>query len=1252
MTGKTSALALSIILSCLMVAPAEQTPTSYGSASRVDTPILRVPFVKRPPEIDGTMAAGEWEDSSALTGFWYDFAQAKFLFLAPIQTQVEVYAGYDKENIYIAYSSPVYPESSWLKARGRFPDVINHPLYGLIWDDHIELELRPHHDLARGFRMGLFKWFANPFASLADQYWSVNLGEGKTWKGKAIVRSGLTATRWNLEFAIPLEQMVEGNYSGKEQDGTPVVKLPPAPGTAYRCWFTRGIGGNGHFFNVFDKHVWNTTKTKLILDPDVPSFQVKSLGPIMDDIINIKLAVKNHSNKSKTVRIGFFVENQIGTVYSSYEAPELKKGLLELVPGELKELTIKKPFPGISTDGNVLWFDVRSAGRPAKSLFRTRLIDFHSMDGGETKRGEHTVTFRSRRVDVIKEMRPPRRDFDFRYYVSSYTKKIGGVVDIGIYGGGDSAKKAVEARFSVMKDNPDEDEIAERTMKIEGDFACFLMDVPKLTNGESYKVSLLLFDRNKRIVGERNPEPFKFKEFPWMNNKVGLEDAVWDPFVAIQKTDKGHETLKHRFEVGETGLPAQIFIKPNQRELPLEKRADGAELSDAELNSIGRGPQLRSPFRLEAVVGGKRVSAEPAQAAKLTREWKSEFEYSSSVKIGPIDAQLVTQYDCDGALHCSLTYGVDKAVKVSSFELSADIAGQVDLVASAIQGGSMAGSDVWECSLPETTGVVWDNAKIGPPELYYSSLVPYMFFGSGDRGFSWFTDSDMGWKLDKKGTSMTLERNAQGLVTWKVRFINKESEVSRKHNIQFTILTHPAKSKPEYYRRTSWLYRGGAWAAEFPGGDLSKSDKELRGNGRAMANRLSGKKHTDAELAKWTPPGPPNSTFWRIYQLRNICNVPTGRVDPSLSREDQAKLRKKLKWDELNLGHWGLNQYFQDKFPVFFGRQIEIGRRMGWWWDETWPTYRSVNLAEGDAYLRGAATVGEKELPWQDKFMTGHMRMMFKRLARQFKAHNMPIRNYLWANNSATAFESFAWDTQLVEECGAGTRTYELDNITVYPNSLWRYESHSFTGLVCRIVPDFMSVREGDEKRHERQYLGRALLHDIGVCSDGPHGYFANAEQAVRLLNRMHDFGLMEDQGVEFIPYWRSGELVRYGGEDLKDVYVSIFRRPMEGGGTKALFVILNESDKPLNLPLHVLNSDRIFGGANTLKAGDIRGAAEVPPILKKWWTALKDRNAATAALKNFETGEAVLKTSEGDSYGPVYVPYHDYRVLYGESKK
>ena len=55
---------------------AVESPTSYGPVAKVDMPILRIPFVKSPPKIDGSMAAGEWEDSSALSGFWYDYAQA------------------------------------------------------------------------------------------------------------------------------------------------------------------------------------------------------------------------------------------------------------------------------------------------------------------------------------------------------------------------------------------------------------------------------------------------------------------------------------------------------------------------------------------------------------------------------------------------------------------------------------------------------------------------------------------------------------------------------------------------------------------------------------------------------------------------------------------------------------------------------------------------------------------------------------------------------------------------------------------------------------------------------------------------------------------------------------------------------------------------------------------------------------------------------------------------------------------------
>ncbi|MDP7132975.1 MAG: hypothetical protein QF437_20940, partial [Planctomycetota bacterium] len=67
---------------------AREAPASYGGAARVDTPVIRIPMMKKAPDIDGVLAPAEWEDASALTGFWYDFANADFRYLAPAQTQL------------------------------------------------------------------------------------------------------------------------------------------------------------------------------------------------------------------------------------------------------------------------------------------------------------------------------------------------------------------------------------------------------------------------------------------------------------------------------------------------------------------------------------------------------------------------------------------------------------------------------------------------------------------------------------------------------------------------------------------------------------------------------------------------------------------------------------------------------------------------------------------------------------------------------------------------------------------------------------------------------------------------------------------------------------------------------------------------------------------------------------------------------------------------------------------------------------
>ena len=1252
---RTATAALCVLMAGLSV-QARDNPTSYGEVARVDTPILRVPFMAEAPSIDGVMEEGEWADSSSLSGFWYDFAQAHFLFLAPMQTQLQVYAGYDKENLYLCYSSPVYPENSWLRSRGRFPDITHHPRYGLIGDDHIELELRPHHDNAEGFRLGLFKWFGNAFDTVADLYWSQTEPAPNEWQSEALFQSVVTPTRWTLEIMIPFEKMVAGHYTGNTREGQPIVNLPPPDGTAYRAWFVRGIHGNGDFFNVFDKHSWNTTKTKLVFDSSAPVIQVNELGPIMEDIINVQITLKNHNTRSETVRLGFFVESQEGMVYSSYDSPQLEDGLLELRPGEVKKLRLQRPFPGISRNGNTLWFDVRSAGRPYKTLFLTRLIDFHHMDGGEMLKGETIVPFRQRRIDVIETMRPPRRDFEFTFHYSSYTKRLQAIVDTGIHGASDEAKRAKEAKLALMKNDGKDTVIRSETLPIEKDFACFLMDVPEFENGESYRLSLVLFDEDLRIMGERNPRPFKFQRYEWQGNQVGLDDVVWAPFTAIERTDDGFETLKHRFTLAPSGLPAQIFIKPHERDLPLEMRGAGASPSAEFLSDIGRGPQLRRPIRLIARVDGKEYEGEVTQPATPTRVWQSEIEYVSELKVGPLDVELRTQYDCDGAMSCSLTYGSDKPVTLDGFEMLMDVKGPVDLKASGMWPG-MVGADIWECGLPMQEGVIWDSADMGYPDLFYTHFIPWFWFGSGDRAFTWFCDSDKDWILDRKGSTMTLERNAEGAVTWRTKFVNHTAPVSGQRTIDFTLLTHPSKSKPKGFRNQAWFWRGGRWADEYFGGDFTKPVAELKRKRNSMIEYCDGvdpATMTEEEKANWAPQGP---LYWRYYQNKGIGNAPPGIR--YATEEDRAAASGRP---------GGRNdQIFEDKIAYWFERHVRIGRRHGWWWDETWPTYRSSSVAEGDAYLRDPEVVKENELPWQDGFLTGHMRNAFKRLARVMKTNGIPNRNFFWANTEATTYESFGFDAQLVEECGGGHRTFDVDMLQQFPNTLWRRMAHNYSGLVVRFAPE-NGMGGGDDPRLTRSYLGIAMLHDIGCAMAGPHGKIGQLQEAYRTIGLLRRFGYFEDDGkTEYIPFWRNKHLVQYApdapeeepdtGSPLDalegDPEISVYRRPLEDGrnGVKVLIVLQNERDDATEYPLTIAGVERILGGPNTLTAAQVLADVDVPPDLGEWWAGATQKHDRQApVLLDLETGDPVACADKSkEKYGPIYVPYHNHRVFYAE---
>jgi hypothetical protein len=294
---------------------------------------------------------------------------------------------------------------------------------------------------------------------------------------------------------------------------------------------------------------------------------------------------------------------------------------------------------------------------------------------------------------------------------------------------------------------------------------------------------------------------------------------------------------------------------------------------------------------------------------------------------------------------------------------------------------------------------------------------------------------------------------------------------------------------------------------------------------------------------------------------------------------------------------------------------------------------------------------------------------MYKRLARVHAENNVPLRHQTRSGKAACLLESFMWNSLIWGDDGALMRAYEIDLITSFPNSFYRAAAMNYTGLSATMVPAINPVGSGDNPCLDRQMLGVALLHDFGVTRGGQCALGAgityvpmeHEEQAVRLLGRLGQFGFFKDADIEKLPFWRNDAQVRMGDKpgDESKVRVTVYRRPLDNGkGYKAIFVILNESDSDVELPLDLRDAKRLLGGANTLRRSDVLGRAAVPAALQQAWRAAGAKAADTPVLTDLETGELIAQSSDkagdkaGERYGPVHVPFHDYRILYGECEK
>lgn len=273
---------------------------------------------------------------------------------------------------------------------------------------------------------------------------------------------------------------------------------------------------------------------------------------------------------------------------------------------------------------------------------------------------------------------------------------------------------------------------------------------------------------------------------------------------AIKLDGMAVETPKHLFVIAPTGLPQQITIKADATELPLELRHKDAEISQTDLRGIGRGEQLREPMRIVARVAGQEAVAEPVKPCEPGLR-DGRVIAKTELRAGKAALSLEATYLSSGRMDVVVSYG---GGKVDALAVVVDLAGTVDTVIPGVPvSDKVQAYNPAEFAVGTDEGLVWANTHESPPEGVRNlpGVLSRAYVGNGDRGFTWLAaDPEQGFEINEKIPFMALERNKAGQVRWSIYLANRETKLRKQQTASFSILTHPARTKPRGVRHKVW----------------------------------------------------------------------------------------------------------------------------------------------------------------------------------------------------------------------------------------------------------------------------------------------------------------------------------------------------------------------------------------------------------------------------------------------------------------
>ncbi len=693
---------------------------------------MNIPQMSEPPTIDGRINAEEWRESVRLMGaasepHAVDFAGVDLAF----------HVAWDAEHLYMAGHAPLPPNKRLIRQkRERYTSEV-------IWDDAFEFGISLlGRNRAEGEVDSFFKFVLNSLG--AGEYIRIypNIGQYLyNWRPEMKIANAVHEIDgrrvWQIEIAIPLEDL---SMPREHQAGDPI-----------RLLFNQSMKLGDHFG-------WNPIPTASgflvdaqwptgLLTDDQPFARIERLGGMLEDRVDLAVALVNPTDQPVTIHAKVLVRNEgQATNQPDQNVPDHmaldERQTIEVPAGEEVLFTIDRELEGMTysygeyrdTQGRRGYFQMTFTTADAPAAHPV----YHFATAFKRKDGPNIFTMPQ--PELADEAFPLQARFN---PVRSNLFLSADTLDAHKLEG----RKPAVMTFEVRRD----DEVVhtgriERFVheKFEG-----LAELPELEPG-TYTVVASLVDAAGQVLLEHEGLSIEKKdeaaEFgAWWGNQIGRTDRLLKPFEPVKVEQSGATTrvavTRRVYQLDGLGLPAAI-------------------------DSNG-GPVMNQGARVVAVIGGVEHVIEPEGSPQVTRanDWEAHFEGRG--RAAGLEATVSGHIEQDGLTDLRITFTPrGQAVALDELRIEWPLDDSLgNWVACIGVGGNYSARFIDKA--PAGEGQVWNTlAHIGNAGsgMTRGNFTGNLWVGNEQRGLLWSADTDEGWVPRDDAPAHSLTRRGDTLV--------------------------------------------------------------------------------------------------------------------------------------------------------------------------------------------------------------------------------------------------------------------------------------------------------------------------------------------------------------------------------------------------------------------------------------------------------------------------------------------------------